>query len=143
VPQLLDAARPAPAPSRRFRWWWAALAVGAVLIALNAHRLSAGPGHVPPLTVVNPTDYVVTVSVSGNSHGATSQLTTVSRHASDTVAEVLDQGSTWTFHFSAQGHDAGVLTISRGDLSRSGWTLRIPQSVEAMLKSEGVPLSPI
>jgi hypothetical protein len=55
----------------------------------------------------------------------------------------VDQGPTWTIHFSAQGRDGGDVTVERSQLERDGWVYRIPDSVIDDLRTAGAPRPPL
>ena len=55
---------------------------------------------------------------------------------------MIDQGSTWMFHFTAQGKDGGEIRIERADLAAGGWRITVPERVGQRLRSAGAPPSP-
>jgi len=132
-----------PASGHRHAGRWAAVAalvVAAVALFAVLSRAESGP-HFVDLTVTNPTDYDVSISVGGAS-GSASTLGVAGRHATVVFGQVADQGTTWVFAFAAQGEGGGGLTLARGDLTRAGWRLTVPPSVGELLRSRGAPLPP-
>jgi hypothetical protein len=126
---------------RRFRFdLWLPVAVLAALIAvaLLAPGLKPGP-FVGRVTLVNHSEYAVDVDVAGASTAEWMPLGTTGVHASTSIASVFDQGSTWTFRFSVQGHELGEIVESRAELARVGWQVVVPDRFIAQLRSSGVP----
>ena len=67
---------------------------------------------VASVTVVNDTEFSVGVRVTDDGDGGWVSLTTVGDGSTSEVEDVLDQGDVWTFAFTAQGHEAGELTLT-------------------------------
>ena len=65
------------------------------------------PETIDTVSVTNPTDYDIGVAVRG-AEGGWMPMSTAQRDSTTTVvSDVIDQGATWTFRFTAQGQQAG------------------------------------
>jgi hypothetical protein len=134
-------ARP-PYRSIRIRpWWLLALPVGVLAIVIGSHLMS-GPRFVHSVTLVNPTDYTVDVTVSSRDTSGAMPLTSVSKHGSVQVSDVIDMGSVWVFHFRDQGLDGGDFAVSRNALRADGWTVDVPATVALRLAQAGATPDP-
>jgi hypothetical protein len=127
---------------RRFRWWWPAVAVAAILVVAILPRALATPSNVDRVTLENHTQYAVVVDVSGRSADGWMGLGTAERETATDVRDVIDQGDVWTFRFTSQGYDAGEVQITKADLKRSGWKVAIPAAVGERLARQGVTPTP-
>ena len=90
------------------------------------------------LVVVNETAYSASVEVRGEGDGWL-PITTVSPHETRVVAQVVDQGPSWTFRFSYGGHDSVELTLSKRELIDADWRVEVSDELEDSLRREGVP----
>jgi hypothetical protein len=114
----------------------ATIVVVAVLMVASLDVLNE-PNHVSRVTIANPSEYALDVTVtSGGRHGWLA-LSGVPVGATHEFHDVLDQGSTWVFSFRAQGRDGGELSISRADLEASGWNITVPAQVFDRLRAAG------
>jgi hypothetical protein len=124
---------------RRFRsdvWLPIAVLAALVAVAVLAPRLEPGP-FVGRVTVVNHSEYAVDIDVAGAKTGEWMPLGTAGVRASTSIASVFDQGSTWTFRFSVQGHELGQIVESRAELASAGWQVVVPDRFIAQLRSSG------
>ena len=121
------------------------IGVLAALLAIFLFRPLVEPGpFVKNVTVVNGSEYAFDLDVAGAKADDWMLLGTVAERASTDVAEVFDQGDTWTFRFRTQGRVAGEVTMSRADLKAAGWKLTVPGGFADKLRAdEVVPTSPI
>jgi len=101
--------------------------------------LFEGPGHVDDVTVVNPTDYDISISLSGPGDDSRTLLGSVDAGDEATFERVVDQGDEWVFHFRTQGRDAGEVDRTAAQLEADDWQLRIPASIGEQLAADGVP----
>ena len=101
------------------------------------HPVLGGPSFVKRVTISNPSEFDVTVSVSPSRHQELMALGTVPHRSTLDVQDVIDQGSRWTFHFSANGRDGGELQVDREQLARNDWRVQIPDGVAARLRAQG------
>jgi hypothetical protein len=124
---------------------WIPIAIVAALMAIALARPVLEPGpFVTRLTVVNSSEYAFDVDVAGADAHEWTLLGTVAERGDTTVADVYDQGSTWTFRFVTQGVLAGQVEVSRAALERSGWRLVVPDRFAAALRAKAVvPTTPI
>ena len=124
---------------------WIPICVIAALVAIVLIRPSIEPGpFIGRVTVVNNTEYAFEIDVSGAGADEWMPLVTAPERQSTGVAEVYDQGRTWTFRFTTHGVEAGEVKVSRAALSAAGWQFVIPDNLAATLRSRGVaPTSPI
>lgn len=129
------------------RWEWL-LAIVIVLLPITvAGAVIPTPRHVREITLVNESEYSMTVQVGGEGGeggegDGWSGLGLVRREDERSVRDVLDQGGQWTFSLDAQGHHVGELRIERSDLEARDWTVTIPTQIADRLREEGVPPSP-
>jgi hypothetical protein len=118
-------------------WVPVAVLVALIGVALLATALRSGP-FVSQVSFANSGHYGYEVSVAGSSSSGTMLLGNAGAKATTKVSSVYDQGSTWTFRFSTQGHFAGVVVMSRGELAQSGWRVVIPDRFAQALDDAGV-----
>jgi hypothetical protein len=113
-----------------------ALAVGLALesFAIRATHL---PSFVREITLENPTVYQLEVEVSDGRSGWLG-LGAVAREGTQTFLDVIDQGDTWIFRFAYVGVQGGELRLSREELARSRWRVRVPEAVQARLAAAGL-----
>jgi hypothetical protein len=128
--------RPAPPRDRprvaAFQWLWLLAALATVIGLVGVTRLLVGPPFVERITVVNPTPYPVDVEVTGAERPGWLQLGEAEKRATTVFADVLDQGSVWTFRLAAG--EGGDLHITKAQLARAGWRVEIPTAMEARLR---------
>ncbi len=124
---------------------WIPIGVIAALLAIVLFRPLVEPGpFIGRVTVVNNSEYAFDVDVSGAKADEWMQLATAAERQSTGVAEVFDQGRTWTFRFSTQGIVAGQVVVSRAELKAAGWQLIIPDRFADQLRADDVvPTTPI
>jgi len=122
--------------------WNRIVAVVVLVLSLVAVQLLfAGPTFVT-LTIENPTPYALFVDASGATRGGWTSVTVAGPNTATVQAEVLDEGSTWTFRFTGQGRAGSTLTVTRDELARDGWHVHVPASVQDRLEREGAPPTP-
>jgi hypothetical protein len=112
----------------------ALVVVGALLCAAMAYALR-NPDIVPRVTVDNPSELEVNVSVRKANDSSRLLLATVPPTTSATNLDVLDQGDAWIFAFSSGGIDGGTLRVSRAKLAADDWRVAVPESVIQRLES--------
>ena len=124
---------------------WIPIAIVLALIAIVLARPVLEPGpFVSRVTVANSSEYAFDVDIAGADASGWTLLGTIAERGDTSVADVFDQGSTWTFRFVTQGVVAGELTVSRAELERNGWRLVVPDGFAAALRAkEVVPTTPI
>jgi hypothetical protein len=116
--------------------------VAAIVVVLVASvRLLDEPARVGRITIANPSEFVVDVSVTSGAHHGWLVLSGVPVGATRDYHDVLDQGDTWVFSFRAQGRDGGELSVPRADLHANGWNLTVPGQVLDRLRAGGAPAS--
>jgi hypothetical protein len=108
--------------------------VGVLLCAAMAYALR-DPEVVSRVTIENPSQLDVNVSVRPARDDARLILATVSPTTSATNLDVLDQGDDWIFSFSSAGVDGGSIRVSRAKLAEDGWRVVIPAAVIQRLAS--------
>ena len=106
----------------------ALVVVGVLLCAAMAYALR-DPEVVSRVTIENPSQLDVNVSVRPANDDARLILATVSPTTSATNLDVLDQGDDWIFSFSSGGVDGGSIRVSRAKLADDGWRVVVPESV--------------
>ena len=125
-----------------FQWRWIAVVCVTVAGVIGIDRLTAGPAFVPKVTVVNASPYATTVEDTGATRDGWTTVTIADPRATTTAEQVIDQGATWTFRFSAQGQNGGEVTLTRNQLERTGWQVRIPVDVQQQLEKLGSQPTP-
>jgi hypothetical protein len=116
------------------------VAAGAVALAVAFGCLQEPP-RISSVSITNTTRFDIAVDVRGPT-GGWMPLATAERTATTSVADVVDQGHTWTFRFRAQGEQPGSLRVDRKTLEASGWAIEIPSEIERELVRAGAPLPP-
>jgi hypothetical protein len=118
--------------------WLGALVLAAlIVVAVIGPRLQPGP-FVRRVRIVNHSTYAFDVDVAGRVTNGWMPLGTVGDHSAVSIGSVFQQGSTWTFRFSVQGHEVGTIVKSRADLERADWVVDVPESYAADLQSQQV-----
>jgi hypothetical protein len=108
--------------------------VGALLCAAMAYALR-DPDVVPRVTVENPSQIDVNVSVRPAADESRLILASVPATTTAQNLDVLDQGDEWIFSFSSGGIDGGTLRVSRAKLAADNWRIVVPESVIQRLQS--------
>jgi hypothetical protein len=73
--------------------------------------------------------------VTDASHDGWLPLSVATAGSTAATREVIDMHDTWVFRFSHEGVVAGELRVSRDDLARNGWTVRVPERVAQQLRT--------
>jgi hypothetical protein len=94
------------------------------------------------VVIINDTNYPVDVNVTDKSKDGWLGLTLVGAQSTTTDERVIDQGEVWVFRFDYIGKYEEEVEISRDELARSDWTIRVPQSLEDRLREMDVPTPP-
>jgi hypothetical protein len=110
------------------------IVVGALLCAAMAYALR-DPDVVSRVTVDNPSELNVNVSVRSSDDASRLILATVPPTTAARNLDVLDQGDDWIFSFSSGGVDGGSVRLSRAKLAADGWRVVVPDSVIRRLQS--------
>jgi hypothetical protein len=112
-------------------------AAGLGLVVLVLH-LRTGPNMVSRVTVHNSTPYELTIVVSSTPTGSVTPLGIVPRQSTATISQVIDEGSTWYFHVTCSGVDAGTIVRRRTNLAQSGWQLDVGLDAAARCRAAGL-----
>jgi hypothetical protein len=112
-----------------------ALLIGAVLLCAAMAYSLRDPDSVPRITIENPSELTVNVSVRGTSDGPRLILASVLPTTSATTSDVVDEGDEWIFSFSSGGVDGGTVRVSRATLAADGWRVEVPESVIHRLRT--------
>lgn len=116
------------------------VAVTVVIVLIAVPRLLDSPPLVDRLVVGNPSGYDVSIEATDARRRGWVAVGTAQRGTTSTFEEIVDQGDIWIFRFSAQGEDGGELQVSRQQLERDGWRMRVPAEVGEQLERNGAPL---
>jgi hypothetical protein len=100
------------------------------------------PGFVGRVTIENSTGYDIHVDVVEPDSQSRLPLGIVGQQCTAEFQDVIDPGVTWVVQFSTQGRDGGRITVSRSQLERDGWTLRVPDEVVDRFTTAGAPSAP-
>jgi hypothetical protein len=114
--------------------------VAGALAAVSVLRTE--PRFVAQVSFVNPTPFDLGIDVTGAGRGAWMGVGYAAKDTTSSTHEVFDIGDVWIFRFAAQGEDGGELRMTRLELERNRWTVRVPASVGARLAAEGTPPTP-
>ncbi len=117
-----------------------AVLLGALLGPLPG--LFESPAFIERLTVENPTEYHITIDVTGDDRDGWIGVGTAQKRGRSIFNEVIDQGDVWIFRFASQGSEGGELLLTRAELEQSKWTVDIPEEVANSLRAQGAPPSP-
>lgn len=101
------------------------------------------PARVDRLQIDNPSEFDIGVDVRAVNDPSRVLVGRAVQQCSTSFHEIVDQGTTWTIHFSAQGRDAGEVTVDRAQLEGDGWIYRIPADVIDALRTAGTPPPPL
>ncbi len=112
----------------------ALVVVGVLLCAAMAYALR-DPDVVPSVTVDNPSELDVNVSVHPAGNDGSLILATVPPTGSATNLDVLDQGDDWVFTFSSGGIDGGSLRVPRGSWPPMAGVWRSPTRSSAVCRT--------
>ena len=116
------------------------LVVGVTLLLRVEHSLRGAP-KVPQVEVLNRSDLLVDVDVSGASREGWLEVATARPGTVTTTRDVVDQGDTWYFRFRWAGIDGGELRMSRAELEDAGWRISVPDRVVAALEGDQAGVS--
>ena len=104
-------------------------------VALLLLAACSGPAPtVDQIAVANPTDYDLEIHVTGEDREGWLPMIIVEARSEDVVRGVIDQGEVWIFQFRHLGDSMGESSLSREELERSGWRLKVPREVEERLQ---------
>jgi len=137
VPATDFAISPIRHDRRRDTPLFVAAAVVLVVLYLLVGSQLREPATVDQVTVVNPTDYGLEVSLLAGSDSRY-DLGWVWDHSERDLRDVADVGDTWTFRFRYAGVVAGEQTTTRAELAANGWRIQIPTAVADQLAAAGV-----
>ena len=118
------------------------VAAAALMLWLMVAVVFRDPGFVDRVRVENASGYDIHVDIRERDAQSRLPLGVAGQHCASEFEDVIDPGSTWVVRFTTQGRDAGELTVSRAELERDGWTVRVPDDVVDRLASAGAPPAP-
>jgi hypothetical protein len=118
-----------------------AIVVAAIVAVLLTQWLVDAPERVP-LTVVNGTDYELTIDVGEPGETGWLPVVAIDPHQEQNRAGTIDQGDEWVFRFLGQGRSGGEVAITRDALEASGWRFEVPSEVVATLEANGATPPP-
>ena len=140
TPSVVSRPRPQPIPQakRRDELLYVTLALALVgLVALIAPALELPPV-VPELTVENPHQWNVTVTITDADRDALLAVGALGRESTQTFLKIIDQGERWIFSFRYGGIDGGELVLSRTQLEEAGWRIKVPDEFAVRMRTAGV-----
>ena len=112
-----------------------------VLFAVLLAACSGPPTTVDRITIANPTDYELDTEVTGRDRQGWLPLAIAKAGSEVVVREVIDQGEQWIIRFLHWGDPVGELSVTRGELERSGWRVGVPEQIGERLQQLGRPPS--
>lgn len=132
-----DVHRPAP----RSGWVTAALVAVAAAAAAVALFLTveASDPDFTSLTIENPTDTGLKVSVKSSPDDSLLRLGTLTPQSSRTIESVIDQGDRWIFVVGWRDVRE-EFSVTRDELEASDWTVQLPESAAEEVRAEYPPL---
>lgn len=95
-----------------------------------------------PLTVVNNTNYELTIASSKPGTNSWLPLLVINPGEERTVQGTIDPGPEWLFRFAGQGQDGGEIAVTRDELRDAGWRFEVPAQVVAQLEEAGATPPP-
>jgi len=113
-----------------------AIVVAAVLVLAITQWSVAGPSRVQ-MTIVNETDYALTVAARGRDGGGWTSVLVVEPGQTRPDRVTIDHGDEWVFQFSGQGRSGVELRLTREQLADNDWNLVVPRSVAEQLERQG------
>lgn len=114
--------------------------VAALALVLSA--CSGPPRTVPEIRIVNGTPYDLDVEVSDGDRQGWLPVGILEAGSTELSQDVIDQGDVWVFRFRHWGDTVGELSVTRGELERTGWRVEVPEEVSERLRELGRPLPP-
>jgi hypothetical protein len=106
--------------------------VAAAALLAARHVLSSG-SFVAGMEVENRSAYALELRLSGHERGGWMPVGTAQPNTVTTFEDVYDQGPTWVLEF-AIGPERAAITVSRSDLRRAGWHVRVPEELIERLR---------
>jgi hypothetical protein len=116
------------------------LLAGAIAVALAQLLVTTPPKRT--LTIVNGSDYELTVEAARPGDSSWTPVTIVDPRQSGRQARTIDQGDQWVFRFSGQGRSSGEVAISAEQLETDSWQFVVPPEVIAELENAGATPPP-
>lgn len=98
------------------------------------------PSSVERVRFDNPSGYDINVEIADGQSSL--PLGVAGQHCTAEFHDVLDPGDTWIVRFATQGRDGGEISVSRAQLERDAWTLRVPDEVIGHFTDAGTPPAP-
>lgn len=139
-PSVASRPRPQPVPQARRRDQ--VLYIGVALVVIGLVSLVAPALELPPvvseLTVENPHQWNVSVTVTGADGEGSLAVGSLGRETTQTFDGIIDQGERWIFSFGYGGVDGGDIELSRAELDRAGWEIRVPDAFSHRMRTAGV-----
>ncbi len=139
TPSVVSRPRPQPLPQakRPDGLLYVTLALALVgLVALIAPALELPPV-VPELTVENPHQWNVSVTVTDADREASLAVGALGRETTQIFHRIIDQGERWVFSFRYGGVDGGELVLSRKELEGAGWRIKVPDEFATRIRTAG------
>ncbi len=113
------------------------LTVASVVVLLGS---CSGPSPtVAEVMIVNGTPFDLDVEVNGGDRGSWLPVAIAEAGSTAAAQEVIDQGEVWIFRFRHWGDPVGELSLTRDELERSGWKVKVPERVSQRLLDLGRP----
>jgi hypothetical protein len=121
----------------------AQLAVGVLAVGTlwSVQSLLAGPDKVE-VTVVNPTEYDLDVTVRAPGDDARTLFGRVEREDRRTQPHLIDPGAEWVVAFGHDGIDLGELRLSDDELDHLGHTIEVPPEITTRAQEAGLAPTP-
>lgn len=142
-PTAVDRPSAQPAsPARRGVPTQALLVIASMVVVFALVTLVPSDSFVSRITYVNRSPYDLHVEVATSRDGGWMDAGEAMRSNRTDAGEIFDLGDTWWFRYSAQGRDSRAFRVSRADLERSNWTVRIPDAVARDFQTRAVPVQP-
>ena len=114
----------------------------AVALLVPVSQLFVESRFIPRVSFENATPYDIGIEVSGGAREGWMPVGVAGRSGTTDIEEVYDVGEVWVFRFVGQGRHGGDLPLTRSQLERDGWRVRIPERVGAKLREEGASPTP-
>lgn len=106
-------------------------------VAAAAIPTLQAPDHIEQVTIDNPHPWAFDIRANEDRH----LVGAIDRETRQSFAQLIDQGNDWTFTFTYADQRAEV-QLTADEMHRDNWTVTVPDSLAADLRTAGVAETP-